>query len=207
MATRMMPMVFATLLVACGPTLKDAARTASKTAVRESVDELTSERAKSNLAAAATDPRVESATHELTDQVTEGILRSLESPRAHAQIAALTRTAVEAATKQLLATLSSKTGQVQVQTLSGVVADSVWLQTATSLKMARPRAAQSCSKLSTASMMARACAAPSSRTASMTACSCLSSDVRRRPWGATAGVAPFAVPFDARSLSFIPSFS
>ncbi len=122
------------LAAACGSTIKDAARAASKSAVKQSVDTLTSEKAMGDLAAAVDDPRVESVTHQLADQVAEGILRSLESPRAHERIAAITSTAVEAATLQMLATLSSDRSRKQVEALSVGVVDSVWHQTAENMK-------------------------------------------------------------------------
>lgn len=62
------------------------------------------------------------------------ILRSLESPRVHQQIAALTSTAVDAATRQMLATRSSERSQKQLEALSAGVADSVWQQTADNMK-------------------------------------------------------------------------
>jgi len=68
------------------PLVKEIARASSRAAVDESVDELTAEDSKQQIAEALKDPRVEQAVTRITDQVMDGLLRSLESERTRKQL-------------------------------------------------------------------------------------------------------------------------
>lgn len=94
--------------VGCAHTIKDIAREGSRAAVDESVDKLTEESSKEQIADALADPRVAQAVTRITDQITEGVLKSLESDRTQQQIGVLTRTATRAVAQQMLTTLGSE---------------------------------------------------------------------------------------------------
>src|SRR5687768_5098079 len=71
------PLLTAVLLFGCAHSVKEVARESSRAAVDESVDELTDEDSKQQMANAVADPRFEQAIKNITDQVTEGVLKSL----------------------------------------------------------------------------------------------------------------------------------
>lgn len=106
-------------LSACAHTIKEIAKESSSTAVDEGVSQLTGEDTKNEALDAARDPRVEAALAAMTDHVTEGILKSLESERAHKQVAALMATATRAATQQLIETLGATHTREQLALLTG----------------------------------------------------------------------------------------
>lgn len=120
--------------VGCAHTVKEIARESSKAVVDESVDQLTGEENKQQMAAAAADPRVEQAIKSITDHVTEGVLRSLESDRTQQQVAALTSVATRAATKQLLETLGSDATRERMVQLTGALTHEVLANVGTSLR-------------------------------------------------------------------------
>jgi hypothetical protein len=113
------------LLTACAHSVKEIARESSSAAVDESVSQLTDEDAKKQALEAAQDPRVEAALREMTDHVTEGILKSLESERAREQVAVLTTTATRAAVQQLVASLSAPQTRAQLELLTTNMTQSV----------------------------------------------------------------------------------
>jgi hypothetical protein len=108
-------------LGACAHSVKEIARESSSAAVDESVEQLTDEDTKREAAGAAQDPRVEAALAAITDHVTEGILKSLESERARKQVAELTATATHAAAQELVHTLASAQAREQFQLLTSSV--------------------------------------------------------------------------------------
>lgn len=111
--------------VGCAHTVREIARESSKTVVDESVDQLTDEENKKQIAAAANDPRMEQAIKNITDQVTEGVLRAMESDRTQANLAALTSVATRAATKQVLDTLGSDAMRERLSQLTGALTHEV----------------------------------------------------------------------------------
>jgi hypothetical protein len=106
-------------LSACAHSIKEIAKQSSSAAVDQSVSQLTSDDTKNEALDAARDPRVEAALASMTDHVTEGILKSLESERAHKQVAALMATATRAAAQQLVATLGAEHTREQLSLLTG----------------------------------------------------------------------------------------
>lgn len=103
----------------CAHSIKDIARETSSAAVEESVSELTDEQTQRQATEAAHDPQVEAALKAMTDHVTEGILRSLESERARAQVAELTATATRAATQEIVRTLGSPSTRAELERMTG----------------------------------------------------------------------------------------
>lgn len=109
------------LLSGCAHSIKEIARDSSRAAVDQSIKELTADDTKNQALEAARDPRIEAALASMTDHITEGILKSLESERAHKQVAALMATATRAAVQQLLATLGAPQTRQQVELLTATV--------------------------------------------------------------------------------------
>lgn len=124
----------ALLLVGCAPSVNAVARQASKAAVDEGAEELTRQDTQEALADAAKDPDIRQATSAMTDQIAEGILKSLESERAHQQIAGLTRTITQTAVQQLVASLGSQQTRAQLVGLTSAVTDAALKQAAASLQ-------------------------------------------------------------------------
>jgi len=93
---------------ACAPTVKSAAREASGAAVDQSVDQLTSEKNKAELAKTAQDPRVQQAAEETSKQITEGVLKSMQSEAMRAEVARLTKLTADTAVRQMVVTLGSE---------------------------------------------------------------------------------------------------
>lgn len=118
----------------CAHTVKEIARESSRTVVDESVDQLTDEGSRQQIADAIDDPRLERAIKLITDHVTEGVLKSLESDRTHQQLAALTSLATKAAAKQMLQTLGSEEMRTQLQQLTGNMTQQAMLQLASTFK-------------------------------------------------------------------------
>jgi hypothetical protein len=110
----------------CAHSIKEIARETSSAAVDETIEQLGDEGTQRKAAEAAQDPRVEAALAAVTDHITEGILRSLESERAHRQVAQLTATATRAAARELIQTLGSAQAREQLQLVT-----SSMVQTAT----------------------------------------------------------------------------
>lgn len=109
----------------CAHTVKEIAREGSRAAVDESVDKLTEEGSKEQIADALADPRVAQAISRITDQITEGVLKSLESERTQQQVSLLTRTATRAVTQQMMSTLGSDAMRTHVAELTSSVSQAV----------------------------------------------------------------------------------
>ncbi|MET0340673.1 MAG: hypothetical protein ABW252_06710 [Polyangiales bacterium] len=120
-------------LGACAPTIKQAARQASQAAVEEGAQELANEDTQEKLKQAANDPDVQEATRAMTDQIADGILKALESDRAHAQIASLTRAITQSAMQQLVAALGAPQTRAQLIGLTNAVTEAALQQAARSL--------------------------------------------------------------------------
>jgi hypothetical protein len=112
------PLLAGVLSTGCAHSVNELARETSRAAVDESVDQLTQEDSKQQIAAAAQDPRVEETVKNLTDQVTEGVLRALESERAQKQIANITGSAARAVTQQMLTSLGSPVVHEQLEQMT-----------------------------------------------------------------------------------------
>jgi hypothetical protein len=134
MDNRVIPLVSCLLASACAPTIQGAARQASRAAVDESVEQLTSEGAKTELKEAAHDPDVESATKEIADQIADGLLVSLNSERSREQIAGLTKTLTEAAVQQFIASLGTSRNRAQLEQLTTGMTRAAMAQVAVSLR-------------------------------------------------------------------------
>lgn len=119
------------LSASCAPTVKSAAREASSAAVEQSVQEVSEN--KGELAKAAQDPRIEAATTNLADQITEGVLRALESDRARSQLTKLTELTASTATREMLDTLGSEQARQQLASAAGSVTQSTAAQLASAL--------------------------------------------------------------------------
>jgi len=115
--------VAALLAGGCAHSVKEIARESSRAAVDESVDELTDEDSKQQLAAAAEDPRVEQAVSNITDQIMDGVIKSLESDRTHKQLQSITSSAARTISRELLASLASPEAHAQIQQLTSSMAE------------------------------------------------------------------------------------
>lgn len=122
------------LATACAPTIQGAAKQASRAAVDESVKQMTSEETKQDLQEAAHDPKVESATKEITDQISEGLLESLSSEQAQTQLADLTRLLSRTAAEQFVTSLGAPRSRSQLETLTRGVTQAMLAQVALSLQ-------------------------------------------------------------------------
>jgi hypothetical protein len=119
---------------ACAPTVKSAAREASSAAVDQSVNQLTSEKNKAELAKTAQDPRVQEATTEMSEQITEGVLRSLQSEPMRAELARLTKLTADTAVRQAVMTLGSEDTRDQLSKVAATVTQSTLSQVSRELK-------------------------------------------------------------------------
>lgn len=111
-------------LSGCAHSVKDIARASSRAAVDESVDELTAEDSKAQMAEAVEDPRFERALAAITDHITEGVLRSLESDRAHRQIEEIASIMTKSVSKQMMETLGSPDTRKNVELLTAAMTQS-----------------------------------------------------------------------------------
>lgn len=111
--------------VGCAQAVKEIARESTKAVVDQSIDQLTGEGAKQQLSEAANDPRMEQAITNITDQVTEGVLRAMASGQTQENLAKLTATATRAATKQMLATLGSEEMGERLSTLTSAMSKQI----------------------------------------------------------------------------------
>lgn len=116
------PLLAVVLSTGCAHSVDELARQTSRAAVDESVNKLTEEDSKQQIANAVTDPRVAESVQHLTDQVTEGVLRALESERAQRQLAKATSVATRAAAQELVATLGAPAVGGRVEALTDEVA-------------------------------------------------------------------------------------
>jgi hypothetical protein len=121
--------VLALGLSACAPSVNAIARQASKAAVDEGAEELTRGDTQQSLQQASQDPQLQAAATNMTEQVTEGVLKALDSEQAHDQISSLTR----AATQQVLASLGSPQAREQFAGLTAGVANAALEQVASRL--------------------------------------------------------------------------
>lgn len=108
----------------CAQSVKDIARASSRAAVDESVDELTAEDSKAQMAEAVEDPRFERALAAITDHITEGVLRSLESDRAHQQIEEIASIMTKSVSRQMMETLGSADTRKNVELLTAAMTQS-----------------------------------------------------------------------------------
>lgn len=92
----------------CAPTVKSAAREASQAAVDQSAKQLQDPETKETLQESAEDPRVAEATAKMSEQVAEGIVRSLSSPQTREQLSAVSVAAADAASQQLIDNLGTR---------------------------------------------------------------------------------------------------
>lgn len=125
----LLPLV-ALVVASCAPSVNAVARQASKAAVDEGAEELTREDTQQSLQEAAQDPKLQEAATTLTEQVTEGVLRALESDQAHERIMSLTK----AATEQMIASLGSEPTRARLSGLTSAIAGAALGQVATDMK-------------------------------------------------------------------------
>lgn len=118
----------------CAHTVKDIARESTKAVVDESVDQLTAEDSKQQISEAANDPRMEQAISNITDQVTEGVLRAMASGQTQENLAKLTAIATRAATKQILDTMGSEEMRGRLATLTGALTKQIVANVGTAMR-------------------------------------------------------------------------
>jgi hypothetical protein len=111
-------------LSACAHSVKEIARESSGAAIDESIKQLGNEDTQRKAAEAAQDPRIEAALSAMTDHITEGILKSLESDRARSRVAELSATAAQAATREFMQTLSAAPTREQLGLVTGSIVQS-----------------------------------------------------------------------------------
>ena len=131
---KLLPIVGLLLVSACAPSVNAAARQASKAAVDEGAEQITREDTQDSLRQAASDPDVQAATREMTDQIAEGVLKALESDRAHAQISGLTKAITQTAVQQLVAALGAPQTRAQLVGLTEAVTEAALQQAARSMQ-------------------------------------------------------------------------
>jgi len=119
---------------ACAPTVKSAAREASGAAVDQSVSEVTSEKNKTELARTAQDPRVQEAATQMSDQITEGVLRSLQSEQARTELSRLTKLTADTAVRQMVVTLGSQDTRNELSKVAATVTQSTLSQVSRELR-------------------------------------------------------------------------
>jgi hypothetical protein len=130
-ASKLLP-VLGLALLACTP--NNIARQASRAAVDEGAEQLTKESTQDTLQEAAEDPKIRAATSEMTESISEGVLRALESERARTQISAMTRSITQAAVQQLVASLGQEQTRQSLAGLTRGVTDAALEQVASSLQ-------------------------------------------------------------------------
>jgi hypothetical protein len=138
-AKNRLPTLAASLLwalcsVGCANSVKDIARESTKAVVDESVDQLTAEDSKQQIAEAANDPRMEQAINNITDQVTEGVLRAMASGQTQENLAKLTAIATRAATKQMLDTLGSEEMRARLSDMTGAMTKQILANVGTAMR-------------------------------------------------------------------------
>jgi len=109
--------------VACAPTVKSAAREASSAAVDQSVTELNEDDTKRELQQAAQDPRIAEATAKLSEQIAEGVVRSLAAPETREQLNSVAASAARAAGHEMIRTLGSREAQTAFASLAATASD------------------------------------------------------------------------------------
>jgi hypothetical protein len=122
------------VLVACAPSVNSIARQASRAAVDEGSEALTRQDTQESLHEAAQNPEIQAATTAMTEQIGQGILKSLESDQAHDQLAALTRMVTKNAVQQMVAEMGSQQTRAQLVGLTSAVADAALKQAAASMR-------------------------------------------------------------------------
>lgn len=127
-------MVLVLLASGCAHSVKEIARESSRAVVDESVDQLTEEESRQQIADAVQDPRMEQAIRTITDQVTEGVLKAMESERTQQNLAKLTALATRTASKQLLDTLGSPEMASRLQQLTGTLTEQAMVNLADTLR-------------------------------------------------------------------------
>jgi hypothetical protein len=134
MTARPLLPVLGLLLCACVPSVDGMARQASRAAVDEGSEALTDQDTQNSLAEASKDPKLQAATQRMTDQIAEGVLKSLDSEQAHVQIGKITKSVTESAVKELLAELGSQQTKRELVGLTSVVTDAAMKQVVGSLQ-------------------------------------------------------------------------
>lgn len=130
MRTHTSVLILTLALSGCAGTVDSVAREASRAMVDEGAQELTKKDTQANLQEAAEDPKIQAATAQMTEQVAQGVLQSLDSPEARKQIGALTDSAV----KQFVASLGSQQTRAQLTGITASVADAALAQVGESLQ-------------------------------------------------------------------------
>jgi len=110
---------------ACAPTVKSAARQASQAAVDQSVEELNRGETKSELKDAAQDPRVAEATAKMSEQIADGIVRSLASPETQGKLTSASAAVVDAASRQMIRNLGTRESKAVFVSLASAASDEV----------------------------------------------------------------------------------
>ena len=110
-------------LIGCAPTVKSAARQASRAAVDQSTEELSQGETKEQLKQTAEDPRVAEATAKMGEQIADGIVRSLASPETRDKLEAASVVAADAASRQLIRNLGSSESRAAFASLASAASD------------------------------------------------------------------------------------
>ncbi|HEX6242126.1 MAG TPA: hypothetical protein VFZ61_14550 [Polyangiales bacterium] len=118
----------------CAHSVKEIARESSRAVVDESVDQLTEPESRQQIAEAAADPRMEQAIKNITDQVTEGVLKGMESERTQQNLAKLTSLATRTAAKQIIDTMGSPEMRAQLSEMTGALTEQVMVNLADTFK-------------------------------------------------------------------------
>jgi hypothetical protein len=108
---------------ACAPTVKSAAREASTAAVDQSVTELSKDETKSKVQEATEDPRIAEATAKLSEQIAEGVVRSLAAPGTREQLNSVAASAARAASREMIRSLGSAEAQTAFASLASTASE------------------------------------------------------------------------------------
>ncbi len=111
------------LATGCAPTVKSAAREASKTAVDQSAQQLKDPETKETLQETAEDPRVAEATAKMSEQVAEGVVRSLASPETSQQLSEVSVAAADAASQRLIDNLGTRQSRAVFASLASAASE------------------------------------------------------------------------------------
>ena len=131
---KLLPVVGMLFVSACAPSINAVARQASKAAVDEGTEQITEEDTQNSLREAANDPDIQAATKAMTDHVAEGVLKALESDRAHQQLTGLTKTITQSAVQQLVAALGAPQTRAQLVGLTNAITEAALQQAARSMQ-------------------------------------------------------------------------
>jgi len=141
LATRSARILLAAFILggsACAPTVKSAARQASKAAVEQSVDELNQGETKSDLKQAAQDPQIAEATAKMSEQIADGIVRSLASPETSAKLGSASAAVADVATRQVIHNLGTRESKAIFASLAAETSDQVLAGVGSQLQKVQP---------------------------------------------------------------------